>query len=121
MSWKIALAKQQFSEVVRLSAEEPQAIYNRDKCVAVMVSAAQFEAFRQWQQASNSVGLPEQFSRIRSLLSQAGVDGIDLPARSGRPNSLLSGFDAWVTSTSSTASRFSRARGRERGWSIISP
>ena len=38
MTWNIASAKQQFSEVVRLTAQEPQAIYNRDKPVAVMVS-----------------------------------------------------------------------------------
>ena len=46
MTWNIASAKQQFSEVVRLTAEEPQAIYNRDKPVAVMISVEEFEEFK---------------------------------------------------------------------------
>ena len=49
MTWNIASAKQQFSEVVRLTAEEPQAIYNRDKPVAVLISAEEFEEFKQWR------------------------------------------------------------------------
>ena len=50
MTWNIASAKQQFSEVVRLTAEEPQAIYNRDKPVAVLISAEEFEEFKQWRE-----------------------------------------------------------------------
>jgi len=34
MICNIAQVKQQLSEVVRLSAQEPQAIYNREKTVA---------------------------------------------------------------------------------------
>ena len=49
MHWNIANAKQQFSEVVRLAAQAPQPIYNRDKAVAVLISAQDFEDFRQWQ------------------------------------------------------------------------
>jgi hypothetical protein len=40
MSWKIAQAKQQLSQLIRLSARESQAIYNREQRVAVLVSAA---------------------------------------------------------------------------------
>jgi PHD/YefM family antitoxin component YafN of YafNO toxin-antitoxin module len=94
MSWKIANAKQQFSEVVRLCAEQPQAIYNRETCVAVLVSAEQFEAFERWQAAARSVSLTEQFDQVRALLSQAGSDGIDLPARRDRPNALLATVQA---------------------------
>jgi prevent-host-death family protein len=47
ITWNIALGKQQFSEVVRQSAQEPQAIYKRDKPVAVLINADDFEAFRQ--------------------------------------------------------------------------
>jgi prevent-host-death family protein len=46
MTWHITSAKQQFSEVVRLAAQEPQAIYNRDRPVAVLISANEFEGYQ---------------------------------------------------------------------------
>ena len=64
MTWNIATAKQQFSEVVRLTAEEPQAIYNRDKPVAVMVSAETFEQFKQWQAQRKRPTLAQQFDEL---------------------------------------------------------
>jgi PHD/YefM family antitoxin component YafN of YafNO toxin-antitoxin module len=42
MICNIAQVKQQLSEVVRLSAQEPQAIYNREKTVAMLISAADY-------------------------------------------------------------------------------
>ena len=72
MTWNIASAKQQFSEVVRLTAHEPQAIYNRDKPVAVMVSAQEFEEFRQWKAAKARPSNAELFAEIRAILAQAG-------------------------------------------------
>jgi hypothetical protein len=73
MTWNIAQAKQQFSEVVRLSAQEPQAIYNRDKPVAVLINLA------------------AQFAESRLALQQAGVDALQIPARAGvqRPNAFV--------------------------------
>jgi hypothetical protein len=44
MSWNIANAKWQFSELVRLSAQEPQPVYNRARQVAVVISAEEFAA-----------------------------------------------------------------------------
>ena len=52
MDWNIGNAKQQFSEVVRLAVNEPQAIYKRDKAVAVVISAEEFEAYREWLSGS---------------------------------------------------------------------
>jgi len=86
MTWNIANAKQQFSEVVRLSAEEPQAIYNRDKPVAVMVSAAEFEEFRKWREQQRKPTLVELFAEIRAVLAAEGEDGIELPPRTNRPS-----------------------------------
>ena len=77
MTWNIASAKQQFSEVVRLTAEEPQAIYNRDKPVAVIISA---------QDERDRPSLAQQFDEIRALLAAEGLDGIELPPRTTRPN-----------------------------------
>ena len=88
MTWNIANAKQQFSEVVRLTAEEPQTIYNRDRAVAVLVSADEFEEFRQWRAQRKGPTLLEQFAEIRAILAADGQDGIEVPPRSDRPNPL---------------------------------
>ncbi len=82
MTWNIAQAKQQFSEVVRLSVQEPQAIYNRDKPVAMLVNAELFEAFHQWHTRQHEPTLSEQFGEIRTALKDARLEGLDLPARS---------------------------------------
>ena len=86
MTWNIACAKQQFSEVVRLTAEEPQAIYNRDKPVAVIISAQDFEDFQRWRAERDRPSLAQQFDEIRALLAAEGLDGIELPPRTTRPN-----------------------------------
>ena len=86
MTWNIASAKQQFSEVVRLTAEEPQAIYNRDKPVAVIISAQDFEDFQRWRSERDRPSLAQQFDEIRALLAAEGLDGIELPPRTTRPN-----------------------------------
>jgi PHD/YefM family antitoxin component YafN of YafNO toxin-antitoxin module len=82
MTWNIAQAKQQFSEVVRLSVQEPQAIYNRDKPVAMLVNAELFEEFHQCHTRQHEPTLSEQFSEIRTALQDARLAGLELPARS---------------------------------------
>ena len=91
MTWNIAQAKQQFSEVVRLSAQEPQAIYNRDKPVAVLINTDDFEAFRQWRAGQYEPTLAAQFAEFRLALQQAGVEALQIPARADvqRPNAFL--------------------------------
>ncbi len=86
MTWNIANAKQQFSEVVRLAAQEPQPIYNRDKPVAVLISAQDYEDFKQWQAQRKQPSLSELFAEIRAILAAEGEDGIEIPPRTDRPN-----------------------------------
>ena len=81
MTWNIAQAKQQFSEVVRPSAQEPQAIYNRDKPVAVLINADEFEAFQQWRAGQYEPTLAAQFAESRLALQQAGADALQIPPR----------------------------------------
>lgn len=88
MNWNIASAKQQFSEVVRLSAHEPQAIYNRDTPVAVLISAEDFEEFRSLRERSKKPSLVDLFAEIREVLAEEGSDGIEVPPRTTRPNPL---------------------------------
>ena len=85
MTRKIASAKQQFSEVERLTAEEPQAIYNRDKPVAVMISVEELEEFKRWQEQQAKPSLLELFADIRAaLIADGAEDGIELPPRTYR-------------------------------------
>ena len=95
MTWNIASAKQQFSEVVRLTAEEPQAIYNRDKPVAVLVSAEDFEEFKQWKAQQAKPSLLELFANMRAALVEEGFDGLDLPPRTTRYNPMVDDPHYW--------------------------
>lgn len=91
MDWNIAQAKQQFSEVVRLCAEEPQAIYRREVPVAALVSAAEYEEFQRWRAQHSAASLTAQFDELRAALQAAGTDGLELPARQAleRPNAFV--------------------------------
>jgi PHD/YefM family antitoxin component YafN of YafNO toxin-antitoxin module len=91
MPWNIAQAKQQFSEVVRLSAHEPQAIYNRETAVATVISTAEYAQFQQWRLATQLLSLEQQFAQLRSALAEEGLDGLTVPDRlsTGRPNPLV--------------------------------
>lgn len=51
MKWKLAEAKQQLSEVVRRAAREPQVLCNRERPVAVVISADGLEDYLQWRQS----------------------------------------------------------------------
>jgi prevent-host-death family protein len=95
MTWNIASAKQQFSEVVRLTAQEPQAIYNRDKPVAVLISAQDYEQFKQWQAQHKRPTLSALFEEIRAILAAEGADGIELPPRTTRYNPMVDDPHYW--------------------------
>lgn len=87
MTWNIAQAKQQFSELVRLSAQEPQAIYKHDTPVATMVNAKEFAAFTAWRNAQQTPTLLAQFAQVREALAQAGESGFAETDRTQqRPN-----------------------------------
>lgn len=95
MSWSIAQAKQQFSEVVRLAAAEPQAIYKRTTPVAMVIGADDFAQFKQWQASKGDHPLADSLARLRADLQDAGFDGIEIEPRSaaGRPNAFTEMLD----------------------------
>lgn len=94
MSWNIAQAKQQFSEVVRLSAEEPQAIYNRERCVAAVIDAATFAAFEAWRKQSQRKTLGEEFAELRRIAAEEDYQLPELPrAATGRANAFAAMLD----------------------------
>jgi prevent-host-death family protein len=92
MTWNIANAKQQFSEVVRLSAQEPQPVYKHSRPVAVVISAEEYAAFETWRRARAApaaTGVASLFGEARAALGDLGLDGLDLPARADRPGADL--------------------------------
>lgn len=96
MTWNIANAKQQFSEVVRLTAQEPQAIYNRDKPVAVMISPEEYEQFQQWKREQKRPTLGALFADIRAALQADGFDdGIEILPRTTRYNPMVDDPHYW--------------------------
>ena len=52
----------------------------------VLISAQDFEDFRQWQTQHAKPTLAQQFDEVRALLAARGEDGIDIPPRSNRAN-----------------------------------
>jgi hypothetical protein len=74
-----------------LCAQEPQAIYNRDKTVATLVDADQFEAFEAWRALQSVPPLLTQFREVGLALIKEGFD--ELPGQDRatleRPNAFL--------------------------------
>lgn len=92
MNWKIAEAKQRFSEVVRRSADEPQLIYNRDRLVAIVVPPHSFRGYEEWRQEHEQRTAAEAFAELRALCEEEGYE-LELPERSDRPNRFAEALD----------------------------
>lgn len=69
-SWRIGAAKQQFSEVVRRSATEPQKIYNRDLLVAAVVSPELLHEAETKQRRRLDRSLADIFTELRTICSE---------------------------------------------------
>ena len=68
--WLTGDAKQQFSEVLRQSEDEPQEIYRRDQLVAAVISAEDFEQFRRWRTQRHARTLGDAGDEIRELCAR---------------------------------------------------
>jgi antitoxin (DNA-binding transcriptional repressor) of toxin-antitoxin stability system len=98
MSWNIAQAKQQFSELVRLCAEEPQAIYNRDRAVATLVNASEFEQFQRWREQNQRTSLVAHFEQGRRAFSEPANTQSTLEPRARMSLQRINAFDAMLAS-----------------------
>ena len=92
MVWKIAEAKQKFSELVKAAEDEPQWIYNRDKLVAAMVPAETLQEFLNWRQQKEARTLGEAFEELRRICAEEDYT-LEIPPRQERPNSFLDALD----------------------------
>jgi prevent-host-death family protein len=88
MDWKVAEAKQRFSDVVRRAAKEPQLIYNRDRLVAAVIDAESFDDFKAWQKQSSQSSLANAFDELRRVAKEERYR-LAVPRRKDRRNALL--------------------------------
>ena len=82
MRWSIGDARQHFSTVIRKASEEPQEIFNRDQPVAVLVSAATYREFQEWQVHRAGKDLASDFAEARELCRETAYF-LELPDRHG--------------------------------------
>jgi antitoxin (DNA-binding transcriptional repressor) of toxin-antitoxin stability system len=92
MRWKIAKAKQDFSELVKAAEAEPQWIYNRDRLVAAVVPGETLKEFLAWRQRNEQRTLADAFAELRSLCGEEEYT-LDLPPRQERPNPFPDALD----------------------------
>ncbi len=85
MRWKVAEAKQRFSEVVRSASKEPQLIFNRDRLVAAVVDPDSWQAFQSWRQRQQQRSLADVFTEFRLIAAEENYQ-LELPERRDRPN-----------------------------------
>lgn len=85
MRWKIAEAKQRFSEVIRAAREEPQVILNRDRVVAALIDPLTFQAYEAWCAREQRSTLADAFTTLRSICAEEGY-ALEPGARRDRPN-----------------------------------
>ena len=94
MDWKIAEAKQRFSELLRAAEAEPQRVRNRSRLVAIVVSARDAEAFEEWRrQTSAARSLARAVDEIREICRSEDY-ALTLGSRVDRENALLEVADA---------------------------
>lgn len=92
MNWKIAEAKQQFSELVKAAKDEPQWIYNRGKLVAGVVPAEALKEFLGWRHQKEERTLAEAFAELRHLCEEEDYT-LEIPLRQERPNPFPDALD----------------------------
>jgi len=86
MSWSIAEAKQQFSEVVRQAKEAPQLVHNRGTLVAAIINPSTLNDIESWQKQVNQTTLAREMAELRQLMQAEAVEGLTVPPRSNRTN-----------------------------------
>lgn len=86
MNWRIAQAKQKFSELINAALQEPQRIYNRDRLVAVVIEAKVFEEFLSWQQNKGKVSLADAFTELHQIAAEEDYT-LEISPRQDRSNS----------------------------------
>ncbi|MCC5649088.1 type II toxin-antitoxin system prevent-host-death family antitoxin [Nostoc sp. XA013] len=92
MNWRIAEAKQRFSELIHAVTKEPQLIYNRNELVAVVVEAEMFEEFLKWRKQREKFSLADAFKELRQIAAEEDYI-LEVPCRQDRLNPFADAID----------------------------
>ena len=87
MDWKLAEAKQRFSEVVRLASKEPQVIFNRDRPVAAVIPADALDDYLVWRADRKGSPLRAPLQELVEICREEAWE-YQAPPRVDRPNPL---------------------------------
>ncbi len=85
MRWKVAEAKQRFSEVLRAVGDAPQLIFNRDRLVAAVIDPESWQAFQTWREHERQVSLADVFHKFRRIAAEENYE-MEVPERQDRGN-----------------------------------
>ena len=92
MPWKVAEAKQKFSDVVRQVAREPQLIFNRERLVAAVIDGDTFRAFQAWREQEGRKTVGFAFGELRHIIEEEDYE-FEIPTRQDRTNAFLETID----------------------------
>ncbi|MBE9059960.1 prevent-host-death protein [cf. Phormidesmis sp. LEGE 11477] len=95
MEWKIAQAKQRFSELVQAALAEPQPIYKRNHLVAFVVEADLFQEFLEWQQRRKEKSVADVFAEVRQVAVEEEFV-LEIASREDRSNPFIDDDDVFV-------------------------
>jgi prevent-host-death family protein len=84
--WRVAEAKQSFSEVLRAAETGPQRILNRNRIVGAVIDAESLQAFEKWREAQ-ARPLAEAFAELRAIGAEEGYT-LKVGQRRDRANAL---------------------------------
>src|SRR5262245_43398333 len=87
MDWKVARAKQSFSEVLRKAEQEPQIIRNRERIVGAVIGSAELAAFLHWRADHEKPPLIEALRVAQKIAADEGGDLL-IPARRNRTDQM---------------------------------
>jgi prevent-host-death family protein len=84
--WRVAEAKQRFSEVIRKAAQAPQQILSRDRPVAAVIDAEAFREFEEWRRR-RARPIADDFAELRRIAAEEGYT-LKVKGRTNRRNPL---------------------------------
>jgi PHD/YefM family antitoxin component YafN of YafNO toxin-antitoxin module len=90
--WTIARARQRFSELLRKTEAEPQAIYNRDRLVAAVISPGSFGEYSAWRERTRRRSIADAFDDLRRILAEEEYQ-LEIPPREDRRNEITEVLD----------------------------
>src|SRR5262245_19376543 len=83
MKWSVAKAREQFSDLLRQTAIEPQEIYNRNRLVAAVIGPDSFQELSDSMKSKTQKTLKESLAELRKVMAEEGYK-LEIPPRKNR-------------------------------------